>query len=91
MSNKKKPKKLRSPNVPGAASMNMTASSAAPAQARGGGQEQASLARQMRAAPAVASAQANFDYTHVKKDLGRIAVLAGSFVLVLVVLSFFIK
>ena len=87
MSNKKKPKKLRSPNVPGAAMMMSTG--AAPAQARGGGQELASAARQMRAAPA--AAQANFDYTYVKKDLSRIAVLAGSFVAILIVLSFFIK
>ncbi len=88
MSNKKKPKKLRSPNVPSATSLN--ASSAAPAQARGGGQEP-SLARQMRAAPAAATVQANFDYTYIKRDLGRIAVLASSFVAVLIVLSFFIK
>ena len=88
MSNKKKPKKLRSPNVPSATSMNTAGATAA--QARGGGQE-ASLARQMRAAPAAATVQANFDYTYVKKDLGRIAVLAGSFVVVLIALSFFIK
>jgi hypothetical protein len=88
MSNKKKPKKLRSPNVP---SIMNTSASGLPAQARGGGQEQASLARQMRVAPAAATAQANFDYTYVKKDLGRIAILAGSFVAVLIVLSFFIK
>ena len=89
MSNKKKPKKLRSPNVPNPALMN-TASSVA-AQARGGGQEQASLGRPMRVAPAAATAQANFDYTYVKKDLSRIAILAGSFVAVLIVLSFIIR
>jgi hypothetical protein len=33
----------------------------------------------------------NPDYTHVKRDLGRIGVLAGSFFVVLIVLSFFIK
>ena len=33
----------------------------------------------------------NPDYTHVKRDLGRIGVLAGSFFVLLIVLSFFIK
>ena len=33
----------------------------------------------------------NPDYTYVKRDLGRIGVLAGFFVVVLIVLSFFIK
>ena len=33
----------------------------------------------------------NPDYTHVKKDLARIATLAGFFITVLVVLSFIIK
>ena len=33
----------------------------------------------------------NPDYTHIKRDLGRIGVLAGSFFAVLIVLSFFIK
>jgi hypothetical protein len=33
----------------------------------------------------------NPDYTHVFKDLKRIAVMATSFVLLLVALSFFIK
>jgi hypothetical protein len=87
MSNKKKPKKLRSPNVPSAA---MTAAGVA-SQARGGGQETAGSTRAMRAAPAAAATQVTFDYTYVKKDLTRIAVLAGSFVLILVVLSFFIR
>ena len=31
------------------------------------------------------------DYTHVKRDLSRIGVLAGSFFALLIVLSFFIK
>jgi hypothetical protein len=38
-----------------------------------------------------APAEFNPDYTHIKRDLGRIGVLAGSFFVVLVVLSFFIK
>ena len=33
----------------------------------------------------------NPDYTHVKRDLRRIVILAGSFVLILVALSFFIR
>ena len=33
----------------------------------------------------------NPDYTHVKRDLSRIGVLAGSFFVLLVVLSFFIR
>jgi hypothetical protein len=33
----------------------------------------------------------NPDYTHVKRDLGRIGMLAGFFVVLLIVLSFFIK
>ena len=33
----------------------------------------------------------NPDYTYIKRDLGRIGVLAGSFFVVLIVLSFFIK
>jgi hypothetical protein len=33
----------------------------------------------------------NPDYTHIKRDLGRIGVLAGSFFAILIVLSFFIK
>jgi hypothetical protein len=87
MSNKKKPKKLRTPNVPMRTAG--AASSTAPAQARGGGQEVASQPRFARAVPA--ATQANFDYTYVKKDLSRIGVLAGSFIVILVILSFFIK
>ena len=34
------------------------------------------------------SAQVTFDYTHIRKDLARIGVLAGSFIAILVVLSF---
>ncbi|MGE5644018.1 MAG: hypothetical protein ACM3Y8_13490 [Byssovorax cruenta] len=33
----------------------------------------------------------NPDYTHVKRDLSRIGVLAGSFFVLLIVLSFFIR
>jgi hypothetical protein len=37
------------------------------------------------------TAEFNPDYTHVKSDLKRIAVLAGSIFAVLIALSFFIK
>ena len=33
----------------------------------------------------------NPDYSYVKKDLARIAILAGSFFVILVVLSFFLR
>jgi len=33
----------------------------------------------------------NPDYTHVKRDLSRIGMLAGSFFVILIILSFFIK
>lgn len=38
-----------------------------------------------------ASAEFNPDYTYVKKDLRRIGLLAGSFFVVLIVLSFFLR
>jgi len=37
------------------------------------------------------STEFNPDYTYIKRDLGRIGVLAGSFFALLIVLSFFIK
>lgn len=87
MSNKKKPKKLRTPNVPSKAAGSTTPAPAV--QARAGGQALASRLRPVRAAPA--AAVTSFDYTYVKKDLSRIGVLAASFIIILVVLSFFIK
>jgi len=33
----------------------------------------------------------NPDYTHIKRDLGRIGILAGTFFVILVALSFFLK
>jgi len=38
-----------------------------------------------------AATEFNPDYTYVKKDLARIGTLAGFFVVVLVVLSFFLR
>ena len=37
------------------------------------------------------STEFNPDYTHVKRDLRRIALLAGSFTVILVALSFFLR
>jgi len=45
----------------------------------------------MRAASASQNIEFNPDYSHVKKDLTRIATLAGFFFVALIVLSFFIK
>ncbi|GAB4543558.1 MAG: hypothetical protein Fur002_15830 [Anaerolineales bacterium] len=43
------------------------------------------------AAPAAAPAEFNPDYSNTKRDLKRIAGLAGLFVIALVALSFFLK
>lgn len=37
------------------------------------------------------STEFNPDYTHVKRDLTRIGLLAGTFITLLVVLSFFLR
>ncbi len=37
------------------------------------------------------NAEFNPDYTHVKKDLTRTGMLAGFFIVALIVLSFFLK
>lgn len=78
MSSKKKPKKLRTPNVP-LASLPPSALDAAR-----GGAEPAGPAR-------AAAPRAQFDYTYVRQDLKRIILLAGSFVVILVALSFVIR
>ena len=38
-----------------------------------------------------ATTEFNPDYTHVKRDLGRIGMLAGGFFVLLIVLSFFLR
>ena len=43
------------------------------------------------AAPAQTAAEFNPDYSNVKTDLKRIGILAGSFITLLVVLSFFLR
>jgi hypothetical protein len=41
--------------------------------------------------PAPRTTEFNPDYTYIKRDLGRIGMLAGSFFVILVVLSFFLR
>ena len=41
--------------------------------------------------PSTSRTEFNPDYTHVKRDLRRIGVLAGSFFVLLIALSFFLK
>lgn len=43
------------------------------------------------AAPVPSRSEFNPDYTYVKKDLKRIGTLAGFFIVVLIVISFFLK
>jgi hypothetical protein len=77
---KKKTKKLRTANYVAAGL------ASGPAISRGGGAE-------VFPQPGAARADANslFDYTHVKQDMRRIGLLAGSCVAVLVILSFIIR
>ena len=77
MSKYQKPKKARRPNIP------------MPTTAVGGGTEtvSATFARPARTEPTAI----NFDYSHIKSDLGRIFMLAGIFIAVLVGLSFILK
>ena len=42
-------------------------------------------------AAAPARTEFNPDYSHIKRDLGRIGILAGVFFALLIALSFFIK
>ncbi|HLE30436.1 MAG TPA: hypothetical protein VI793_20100 [Anaerolineales bacterium] len=74
MSKVKKARKLRRPNIPMAVG---------PITAAGGGEEAAATTVRPVRAETV-----NFDYTHIKKDLTRIGILAASFILLLVGLSF---
>ena len=78
MSKIKKAKKLRRPNIPMASGAAMAA---------GGGMEAARESQPGRSDTATVT----FDYTHIRRDLTRILILAGSFFVVLVVLSFIIK
>ncbi len=46
---------------------------------------------QVSSSRAPAAVEFNPDYSHVRSDLKRIGILAGSFISVLVVLSFFLR
>ena len=41
--------------------------------------------------PAPRTTEFNPDYTNIKHDLGRIGMLAGTFFVILIVLTFFLK
>ena len=47
--------------------------------------------RTSSAASSSSRTEFNPDYTHVKRDLSRIGVLAGAFFIILIALSFFIN
>jgi|WetSurMetagenome_2_1015567.scaffolds.fasta_scaffold1208950_2 hypothetical protein len=79
MSKQKKARKERRPNVVTTVNMPMPAG-------QGGGAE-------FPRTPAVERKTTStvFDYSYVKKDLTRIGILAGSFIAVFIVLSFFLN
>lgn len=82
-----KKRKARRPNIPlytGPIPME-TSSAASPARDVGG---EGGL---VPARSASSSTQINADYTHIVNDLKRIGVLAGGFIVILIVLSFFIR
>jgi hypothetical protein len=45
----------------------------------------------MPGVPAPRVTEFNPDYTHIKRDLGRIGTLAGTFFVILIVLAFFLR
>jgi hypothetical protein len=53
--------------------------------------QMAKSSRRATRAATTSTTEFNPDYTYVKRDLRRIGVLAGSFVVILVALSFFLK
>jgi len=92
MSNTKKSKKNRTPNVP-KAGVRLAPPSAAAAPSSVGApapRPRAASGLTLRSARPTAGAPVEFDYTYIKQDLRRIAVLAGSFIVILIGLSFFI-
>jgi hypothetical protein len=82
-----KKRKARRPNIPlYAGPIPLDKSSAAPAARDVGGAGGVIPAR-----AASSLTQINADYTHIVNDLKRIGVLAGGFIVILIVLSFFIR
>ena len=79
MSKQKKVRRDRRPNIPAATVNVSVAAGQATAEAI-----RAPVADRRSAAPV-------FDYTHVKSDLKRIGILAGSFIAIFVILSFFLN
>lgn len=80
MSNKKKPKKLRTPNLAAAGLL-------AAAEGHGGGAEGATSPVSAPGEPR----RYEFDYTHIRHDLRRSLILAGALFAVLVALSFVLR
>jgi hypothetical protein len=78
MSKQKKVRRERRPNISAAVSVSVAA-----------GSTSAELPRPQ--APDRKATGAVFDYSHVKKDLSRIGILAASFITIFVILSFFLN
>ncbi len=78
MSAKKKPKKLRRPNI---VTEGLTIG---PAESRGGGAEPGAPMRSE-------AGRLTFDYTYVKRDMRRIGLYSALCVTIIVVLSFFLR
>ena len=90
MSNTKKSKKLRKPNVP-MAGVRLAPPSASAAPTPTAPAARVAPGLTLRTARPAAAAPSDFDYTYIKADLRRIDILAGSFIAVLIGLSFFIR
>jgi hypothetical protein len=92
MSNTKKSKKNRTPNVPKlGVRLASPGTTAAPAPVEvSAARPHAASGLTLRTARPIAAAPVEFDYTYIKQDLRRIAVLAGGFIVILIGLSFFI-
>lgn len=93
MSKEKKSKKARTPNIPMYTGPVETTS--APKGSAGGGGSlsvsSSAATASARTASATRTEIIQADYTHVVSDLRRIGLLAGSLIVVIVALSFFIK
>ncbi|MBI3360138.1 MAG: hypothetical protein HY023_03405 [Chloroflexi bacterium] len=82
-----KKKKARRPNVPLYTGPVEQAAPRSASRDVGGGMAGLAPARAAASSPA----QINANYTHIANDLKRIGLLAGGFIALLVVLSFFIR